>query len=128
MQDLCTRINCAYKIGARSVLLNFRKKYLFSLAKLKTFNLIDSFVILKDQKKIKVCLRYYNNKPLFRLKMHSKPGNKIYLPVNRIDSFSNKNSGDLFFTSSSCGLLVKEEVTWLNIGGKVLLKIFFMCL
>ena len=73
-----------------------------------------------ENKKIKVFLKYLNNKPLINFfKYISKVNKEIYFSKKKIWKISNKSSFFIFSTSS--GLKSLENCKKNNVGGKLVL-------
>ena len=121
MNDLCVRINNGYRAHYKTVEVKFKKIYIFVLLKLKSLNYINSFIIKGN--KIIINLRYYNNKPLFFLKLISTSGNNIFYRLKKVKKlYLNQNlNTQLLFTSNGCVTL--DEAVWLNKTGLAVIEV-----
>ncbi len=125
MNYLCSQINNGYIANLKSITIPCKKKYLPILARMFELNLINSFFIVNSYK-IKIVLKYYNNKPLIFLEQISSGGNKQYY---KFKDFK-KNYSKFFFNpilySNNLGVLNHDEVYILKLGGKCVLKIHLL--
>lgn len=80
MNNLCSIINNAYSSNFRKVILCFKKQYVYVLNKLVQANLILNYKIFKNS--IEVNLKYFYNKPLFKLILVSKGIEKKIIHIN----------------------------------------------
>ena len=125
MDILCNRINNGYIGNIMEVFIPNKKKYLPVLEKLCELNYIGGFRV--EEKRINIVLRYYNGKPLIYMEPISTSGGKQY---HKLKTIKNKNKIRYFFNpnlySTSNGLLFRDEMLLLSIGGKGYLKIYFL--
>ncbi len=85
--------------------------------------LISGYQIVLPDKKVKIKLKYVNNKPLIiNFKLINKPSIKIYSKYSMFFEFSKKY--DYFFTSTSTGIISSRQAS-LNpiVGGQILFGI-----
>jgi len=82
---------------------------------------INGFMI--ENQKIKVYLRYKNNKPSIQnLKRISKPGKRIFSSLENLRKFK-KGLGTLILSTPQ-GLLCDRDARSLKVGGEILCRIF----
>ena len=102
---------------------NFRFKILEIL---KSEGYINNFFIdknNKDQKILKVELKYYEGSPVIKeIKRISKPGRRVY---SRADSIPRVHSGlGLAIVSTSKGVMSDSDAIKNNLGGEVICRVF----
>lgn len=89
---------------------------------LYTEGLIDGFEINPSAKRVKIKLKYINNKPLIsEFKLLSVPSNKNYLSANLVEIHKNKYDYFCIFTSN--GLISSNNPIFeqsVQIGGQLL--------
>lgn len=122
---LATAINNGYSFNFRSVEVQFKKKYFTLLTKLLKSNCILFFTVLNSQT-IKIGLKYYNNKPLFKITICSTNANKKYLKMYQLQRVRKFQSFNLQIFSTSFGLFNIDEVLYYHTGGNYLLKFEFL--
>lgn len=84
--------------------------------------LIDGYDINVISKRVKIKLKYINNKPLIsELKLMSTPSNKNYSSAEIIKNFSKKYNYFCFLTSSGIILATNETLDqYIKTGGQLL--------
>ena len=102
---------------------NFRLKILEIL---KSEGYINNFFIdknTKDQKILKVELKYYEGSPVIKeIKRISKPGRRVYSSATSIPRI--QNGLGLAIISTSKGVMSDTEARKNNIGGEIICRIF----
>uniref|UniRef100_UPI0030013ED0 ribosomal protein S8 n=1 Tax=Cocconeiopsis kantsiensis TaxID=3082010 RepID=UPI0030013ED0 len=79
-------------------------------------------ILTKDEKKIKVFLKYKENKPVINLiKLVSKPGRRVFFSTNQINKVNSNKS--LIVVSTSQGLKSVQNCKLLKIGGEILIYV-----
>jgi small subunit ribosomal protein S8 len=98
------------------------KKIIYLLLSL---GFINNFTINIDKKYISVILKYNNelDSAIKKIKIISKPGNKIYINYKNIIKLSLKKTTGIFLLSTSKGIVTSQQAYKLKIGGEVLLYI-----
>lgn len=72
---------------------------------------------------LRITLRYYNRQPAFReLKRVSKPGRRIYAPVEKLPRVN--NGLGIAIISTSKGIMTDKQARELNVGGEVICTIW----
>jgi small subunit ribosomal protein S8 len=92
---------------------------------LKKEGFIENYAAFKDgsYNKVKVDLKYYNNKPVIRgFERISKPGKRAYNQVSEIKPAMNNIGVNIFSTSK--GVLTGKEAKLQNIGGEYICKVW----
>ncbi|MFZ4568320.1 MAG: 30S ribosomal protein S8 [Bacteroidota bacterium] len=75
-----------------------------------------------NQKFIKVGLKYYEGKPVIQdIQRVSKPGRRIYSPVEKIPRVS--NGLGISIISTSKGLMTDKQARAYNVGGEIICKV-----
>ena len=102
---------------------NFRFKILEIL---KSEGYINNFFIdknNKDQKILKVELKYYEGSPVIKeIKRISKPGRRVYSSANSIPRI--QNGLGLAIISTSKGVMSDTDARKNNIGGEIICRVF----
>tara|TARA_A100001011_G_scaffold385561_1_gene459761 strand:+ start:103 stop:501 length:399 start_codon:yes stop_codon:yes gene_type:complete len=102
---------------------NFRLKILEIL---KSEGYINNFFIdknTKDQKILKVELKYYEGSPVIKeIKRISKPGRRVYSSATSIPRI--QNGLGLAIISTSKGVMSDTEARKNNIGGEIICRVF----
>ena len=81
-----------------------------------------SLVEEDNQKFIKVGLKYYEGKPVIQdIQRVSKPGRRIYSPVEKIPRVS--NGLGISIISTSKGLMTDKQARAYNVGGEIICKV-----
>lgn len=123
--DMLTRINNAVRARKSELVLPF-SKFKASLAKLL---LKEGFVggvseLTGDHKMLQISLKYGPNGEavLAGIKRVSKPGQRIYLPVDRIPR---TNSGyGITVVSTPKGLLTDKDARKSRVGGEIVCQVW----
>jgi small subunit ribosomal protein S8 len=75
-----------------------------------------------NQKFIKVGLKYYEGQPVIQeIQRVSKPGRRIYSPVEKIPRVS--NGLGISIISTSKGLMTDKQARAYNVGGEIICKV-----
>lgn len=114
-------INKAHKILFFKI--PFTQKNLKFLIFLKKFNLINKYILIKENNKIKIkiFLYYYKNKKICHtFKLISKPSNKFTVSYKALRLLNKKSGSSLFILSTSYGLISHKEALKLKITGIVI--------
>jgi ribosomal protein S8 len=123
MHKFCTIINNGYSSNFKTVNVPLVKKYLFILKKLVQYNCIKNYKIFKEKNLIEINLKYYNNKPLFRLFIQATNSNKNYHKFFEIHKKINQKGFQLMLFSTNIGFLTSEEIYIKNLGGNKFLML-----
>lgn len=122
--NILTQLLVAFKTnyinGNKYAVVNYNNFVLNVLFILYKDGLIDGYEILSKDKKVKIKLKYFNNKPLITVfDLLSKPSYKPYVASDHLKHLNTKY--DYFFISTSEGLLSSRQLAQQNnIGGQVL--------
>lgn len=122
--DMLTRIRNAQAVGHQTVDIPFSNLKLKITQILLKENFISDFRKAKDQKKIKIFLKYdeEKNPAISGLKRVSKPGQRIYQKAKEIKKI--KRGYGIAIISTSKGLLTDKEARAQKVGGEVLFEIW----
>lgn len=124
MHKLCSTINNGYSSNYKTVKVLFKKKYIYVLDKLLKYNCINFYKVSNDS--IEINLKYYNNKPIFRLKLNSTNSNKQYFKLYHIKTKVKMKNNNLNVYSTNKGFLLNDEILYKNVGGNFLIKVEFI--
>lgn len=123
--DLLNGIKNAQKAGHESVVIPF-SKVKFELARiLNRESLIASVQKLgsKNKEKLELKMKYNQGIPAIQdLRRVSKPGQRIYAPVQKIKPV--KQGYGLAIISTSSGLMTDKEARKNKLGGEILCEIW----
>ena len=123
--DMLCRIKNAQAVLKPKVLIPF-SKLKFEIAKiLEREGFIEKAEKVKrgTKRSIRITLRYVEKTPVISgIKRVSKPGQRIYLPVNKIKPV--KGGYGIAVISTSKGLLTDKEARKKRLGGEVLFEIW----
>ena len=124
ISDMLTRIRNAGAAGKAELVLPYSK----FKANLAQVFLKEGFIsavneITNDHKMLKIQLKYAEGAPVIAgIKRVSKPGQRIYLPVDRIPR---ANSGyGITVVSTSRGLLTDKEARKAKVGGEIVCQVW----
>lgn len=123
--DYLTRIRNAGNAGHKTVSVPSSKLKLAMSKILKEQGFIADFEEIQDsvQAQIKVNLRYYNREPAIReLKRVSKPGRRVYVPVDKLPRI--KNGLGIAIISTSKGVMTEKEAKKFNVGGEFICSVW----
>ncbi len=123
--DFLTRIRNAGSAGLSHVEAPKSKIKIHIAEILVNQGFIDSFELVEDgvQGKIKLKLRYYNKKPVIReVKRVSKPGRRVYFPVELLPKVH--NGLGVAIISTSKGIMTDKQARNYNVGGEVICTIW----
>lgn len=77
----------------------------------------------KNKRTIEIKLKYSNKIPVISgLKKISKPGQRIYLPANKIKAYKNYYKTTIISTSK--GLMTNKDAKKQNLGGEIFFEIW----
>ena len=107
MHILCNFINNALLKKFFYVDIPFKFKYFQILCLLKDLNCINNFYIFENS--IRIFLRYFNNKPVFFLKLLLKSSSMKFISYRKINSLCSKDNISIFFTNQ--GVLSNEKIS-----------------
>ena len=113
------------QIAKRGFILESRKKNCEIFLKILWLEgfIFGYKVCKKNQKKIKIFLKYKNKKSVINnIKIISKPSRRIFYTANQIYKFTNNNNL-LIFISTSKGIKSLTECKKYKIGGEPLISI-----
>lgn len=122
MHKLCSIINNGYSSNYKVVKVLFKKKYIYVLEKLFKYNCISNYKINGNY--IEIELKYFNNKPIFKLVLNSTNSNKKYYKVYNLKKINKSNNLNMYSTNK--GFLVNDEVLYKNEGGNFILRVEFI--
>lgn len=125
ISDYLTRIRNAGTAGHKTVSIPSSKLKLAMSKILKEQGFIADFEVNQDsvQATIKVSLRYFNREPAIReVKRISKPGRRIYVPVDKLPRI--KNGLGIAIISTSKGVMTEKEAKKFNVGGEVICSVW----
>ena len=124
LSDMICRLNIAARGHLKSIdVLSFKLGFLI-LDILYKQGLIRGFAI--QNKKIKVFLKYYENLPVCKLQLISKPSQRIYSNLHQLSlTYNNFAFSGFYIISTNKGLITSTDCL-LNkaICGEVLLKVY----
>jgi len=121
--DLIIRIKNASMVRNETVEIDHSSYKEEVLKKLKSMKYIDGYEVVGDVKKtILITLRYKDGVPaLTDLKIHSKPGERVYTSYTKIKSVLG-GMGSLV-VSTPKGILTGKEAKNAKVGGELLFEI-----
>jgi len=121
--DLIIRIKNAY-LSRKERTIGYRSRFNINiLKKLKELGFIKDFRESEDKKMILVDLLYKEGQPVLTdVKIHSKPGRRIYRSYKQLKPVLNNFGFSLISTSK--GILTNKEAKKLKVGGEVLFDIW----
>ena len=125
ISDYLTRIRNAGQAKHKTVEVPFSSIKLAISSILKEQGYISDFEHVPDaiQGSITVTLRYYNKMPAIReMKRISKPGRRLYSPVDKLPRVN--NGLGVAIISTSHGVMTDKQARKMNIGGEVLCTIW----
>ena len=123
--DMITRIKNAVMAGHKELVLPHSKMKVAIAKLLKENNYIKSFEILKKepQSDIKIVLRYVGKmSAITGVKRVSKPGRRIYSPVEKIPR--TLNGYGMTVVSTNKGVIDDKTARQEKVGGEVLCQIW----
>lgn len=123
--DFITRIRNAGAAGHRTV-ESPHSKMKYAIAEiLKDQGFVAECEEIKDevQGKIVVTLRYYKGEPVIKeIKRISKPGRRVYSPVEKLPRVF--NGLGIAIVSTSKGVMTDKQARKFNVGGEVLCSVW----
>ncbi len=123
--DFLTRIRNAGAAGHSYTQAPLSKVKERIAAILKEQGYIDNYEIIREgsQGIIKIKLRYHNKKHVIReIKRVSKPGRRVYSPVEQLPKVY--NSLGIAIVSTSKGIMTDKQARHYNVGGEVICTIW----
>lgn len=123
--DFLTRIRNAGAAGHSYTEAPYSKIKERIAAILKDQGYIDDYQVLKDTIPgiIRIKLRYYNKKHVIReVKRISKPGRRIYAPVEKLPKVY--NGLGIAIVSTSKGIMTDKQARNYNVGGEIICTIW----
>jgi ribosomal protein S8 len=126
LSDLVSKINVASRARVKSICVKNTSICFSVLSILEKQGLVLSFRV-DDFDKIIVFLKYYENRSVFyRIKVISKPGNRVFYTLSLMSNFFSKDCFSGFYIiSTNFGLVTSNDcILGSCIGGEVLLKVF----
>jgi small subunit ribosomal protein S8 len=123
--DMLVAIKNAQAVGKENTKIPFSKLKLGICKILEKEGFIEKVEVKGRKKKyLVVTLKYDSEKrgAISGVKKISKPGQRIYLPANKIKPV--KSGYGIAIISTSKGLLTDKEARKMNIGGEVLCEIW----
>lgn len=125
LTQLLVAFKTNYTNGNKYALVHYNTFALNILFILYKDGLIDGYEILPEIGKVKIKLKYFNNKPLIKLfDLLSKPSYKPYMDARHIKNLYIKY--DYFFLSTSNGLISSRQLAQQDkIGGQILFGLKF---
>jgi len=126
LANLISQIFLGSKRRLRFIVVQQDKIALEVLRILYKEGLIKLFIVQKNEQTIRVYFKYYNNLPLFKYKLISKPGRRAYWKLSKLSTiYSNSHFIGFYIVSTPYGLLTSNEcLLYKHISGEVLVKIF----
>jgi len=121
--DFLIRIKNGYMAGRKSITAPY-SKYCLAIADLlqKNHLIIDYSVNGDVKKEITLNLAYQTNQPAISdIKIHSRPGRRIYEKATFLPWGKSKQS--LFIISTSSGIFSQKEAKSKGLGGEILAEI-----
>ena len=123
--DFLTRIRNAGAAGHSHTQAPLSKIKERIAAILKDQGFIENYEVIREgvQGVIKIKLRYHNKKHVIReIKRVSKPGRRIYSPVEQLPKVY--NSLGIAIVSTSKGIMTDKQARHYNVGGEVICTIW----
>ncbi len=123
--DFITRIRNAGAAGHSHTTAPYSKMKVHIAEILKDQGFIDDFEVVEEgfQGYIKLKLRYYNKKHVIReIKRISKPGRRMYAPVDKIPKIH--NGLGIAIISTSKGIMTDKQARHYNAGGEILCTVW----
>ncbi|MFO7728459.1 MAG: 30S ribosomal protein S8 [Desulfonatronovibrio sp.] len=119
--DMLTRIRNSHMALHKNVSIPLSKSKLSIVEILASQGFIQKYAI--ENNSIEIDLKYKSNKPVVKgMKKISKPGRKVYVPVNEIPAV--RNGLGICVMSTSRGVLEGEEARKQNVGGELICEIW----
>jgi len=121
--DFLIRIKNGYMAGRKTIVAPSSKYCLAIADLLKKNHLIVGYSVSGDSKKeINIDLFYTNHNPaVSNVKIHSRPGRRIYEKSTSLPWGKGKQS--LFIISTSSGIFSQKEAKQKGLGGEILAEI-----
>lgn len=123
--DFITRIRNAGQAGHKTVDAPASKVKQNIAALLKDQGFITDYEKVEDgiQGSIRVHLKYYKRKPVIKKIVRiSKPGRRVYVPVDRLPRVN--NGLGIAIISTSHGIMTGKQARKSNIGGEVICTVW----
>ncbi|MDH3004925.1 MAG: 30S ribosomal protein S8 [Candidatus Shikimatogenerans sp. JK-2022] len=121
--NFLTLIRNAFRVNKKNVKVNNTKLNLNIIKVLYKNNYIKKYKILKDKKKIKIYLKYINNKSVIRyIQRVSKPSLRKYIKYKKIKKVL--NGYGILIISTSFGVMTGYEAYVRKIGGEMLCIVY----
>lgn len=123
--DFITRIRNAGQAGHKTVDAPASKVKQNIAALLKDQGFITDYEKIEDgvQGSIRVHLKYYKRKPVIKKIVRiSKPGRRVYVPVERLPRVN--NGLGIAIISTSHGIMTGKQARKINVGGEVICTVW----
>ncbi len=123
--DFLTRIRNAGKAGHKKIIVSHSKlKWAISQILKEQGYITDCEIIQSEpQNQISITLRYYNRQHAIReIKRVSKPGRRIYAPVDKLPRV--RNGLGIAIISTSKGVMPDKEARRYNVGGEIICSVW----
>lgn len=123
--DFITRIRNAGQAGHKTVDAPASKVKANIAALLKDQGFITDYEKVEDgvQGSIRVHLKYFKRKPVIKKIVRiSKPGRRVYVPVDRLPRVN--NGLGIAIISTSQGIMTGKQARRINIGGEVICTVW----
>lgn len=119
--DMLTRIRNSHMALHKQVRIPLSKAKASIVEILSKEGFIKNFSV--EENEILIELKYMNSKPALKgMKKISKPGRKVYVPVNEIPAV--RNGLGICILSTSHGILEGMEARKQNVGGELMCEIW----
>jgi ribosomal protein S8 len=121
--DIASRFSNAF--GSKSITLKVFKTKISKniLSLMLRIGLINSYEISNDNNHLFI-VNIDQKQASLKMKLVSKPGGRLYLPVESIKSIiRKKQSPYIFIISTSLGLMTAQEAVTKNVGGELLFEL-----
>lgn len=122
LYNLLANIKTSYKLKQEFATIKYHKGTLDLLYILRLESFINLYEVDKEEKKIRIYLKYIHGRPLnFKLQMFIKPGEIWHYNYKELLEFYKKHP--LCVVTTPKGLLYISEALKLNVGGTVIFEI-----
>jgi len=123
ISNIVARLNLGASRRLRFIMLDINDTTLEIIQILYKHGAIRAFVVKND--KILVYYKYYLHRIAIKLSIVSKPGNRIYMSLNKLSCFYNNNNFAGFYIISTQKGLFTSDYCLLDgrISGEILIKV-----
>jgi len=126
LANFISQIFLGSKRRLRFIIVPYNKMAFDIIKILYKEGLIKLFIIQKKEQSIRIYFKYYNNLPMLKYKIISKPSKRVYWDLSKLSTiYNNSNFIGFYIISTPYGLLTSHEcLLHRHISGEVLIKIY----